>query len=297
MHKNWEVSQTESGCKLQAFLKNKLGKNFSARQVKKIIESNLCQINGRTERFASFLLGAGDQVALLNTTPICSSPIPSFERERLLYEDDTLFIYNKPAGIASDSSEWLTNLRRRHPSLTLVHRLDRETSGVLIFAKTHSAAQTMTELFKKRLINKEYLALVDGVPTHLSGTIDNYLIERHRYQGQTLWGASGEAKGLHAITEWRVEAKGPDAALIRCYPKTGRTHQLRVHLSEMGHPILGDHQYGRQFRCHYAAPRCLLHAVHINFHYPLSEKEIDADAPLPEDFRQALTQLIGNFKQ
>lgn len=291
MHRHWDVLDQESGSQLQAFLKVKLGKDFSARKIKKLIESNFCKVNGRTERFASYIIGHGDRIDLLSDI-ILPSPSLTFDTKRILFEDKNLLCYNKPSGIASDNRDWLSNLQVYDPNLLLAHRLDKDTTGVLIFAKTKQALEQVTELFRKRLIKKEYLALVDGIPAVASGKIDNYLLEEHRYQGQTLWRGSQQTKGLHAITEWQLEASGKDAALIRCYPKTGRTHQLRVHLSEMGHPILGDYQYGRQFRCPYTPPRHLLHATSINFHYPISCKHIFVQAPLPEDFCQALNWVI-----
>ena len=116
------------------------------------------------------------------------------------------------------------------------------------------------------------------------------------YEGQSLWGSVPPHQGHHAITGWKLEKKGVEASLLRCYPKTGRTHQIRVHMSEMGHPILGDKQYGRSVRCRYNAMRCLLHAYELSFIHPTSGQKVQFQAPIPEDFQQAFNQLIGNTK-
>ncbi|MBA3958635.1 MAG: RluA family pseudouridine synthase [Parachlamydiaceae bacterium] len=289
----WRVTPTESGSTLLAFLKSKLPEKFSARRLKRALEDNLCQINGRTERFASFTVGNGDQITLLvDELPSPTSKSELFSPERILYEDDSLLIYNKPVGVVSDSTELLKAIQRNLPYLALVHRLDRDTTGVLIFAKTTEMLHAMNALFKERTIQKSYLAIVDGYPEKPSGIIDNQLGILKRYQGQTIWGVVN-AKGLPATTEWQCQKKGHHASLLNCFPKTGRTHQLRVHLSHMGHPILGDHQYGRLFRCSYRPNRYLLHAESVSFLHPLTQAPILVTAPIPLDFQQACDQLFG----
>lgn len=293
----WEVSSQESGTKLLAFLKNKLGDAYSARQLKKAIENNFCQINQRVEHFATANLGEGDTVIFHENSLQTSETVFKLENDRILYEDPSLLAYNKPAGITSDDTDLIQALQQKASNLMLVHRLDRDTTGVLLFAKSKDVLDAMTVLFKKRLVNKTYLALVDGIPAKKSGIIDNYLGALHRYQGQTMWGPVEKPKGLHAITEWQCEKKFSNACLIYCFPKTGRTHQIRVHLSEMGNPILGDSQYGKKFRCDYRPSRCLLHAKELTFMHPSSNQKVTITAPLPDDFASALKHLEGTGKQ
>lgn len=285
---SWEVSHSESGTKLLAFLKSKLGDAYSARQLKKAIENNSCQINQRFEHFATANLGEGDLVNFQESALLATESIFKLEKNRILYEDAALLAYNKPAGITSDDTDLIQALQQKAADLMLVHRLDRDTTGVLLFAKSKDVLDGMTALFKKRLVAKTYLALVDGTPAKPSGLVDNHLGALHRYQGQTMWGSVEKPKGLHAITEWQCEKKLSKASLLRCSPRTGRTHQIRVHLSEMGHPILGDSQYGKKFNCNYRPSRCLLHALEISFAHPLSGQKITIKAPLPEDFTAAL---------
>jgi len=289
----WVVTQEESGTKLLAFLKSKLESGYSARQLKKAIESNLCQVNRKTERFATAVLGSGDVVdfSIDEVNALVHSPL-KFERDRILFEDDDFLIYDKPARIASEEKELTHLLHSYHSHLELVHRLDRNTTGVVIFAKNHSIRNTMIDLFKKAGVKKEYLAIVDGVPEIESEIIENYLGKLHSYEGQALWGAVPKSKGLYAKTTWHCLKKGKVAALIQCFPETGRTHQIRVHLNGIGHPILGDYQYGRKFRCAYRLKRFLLHAREISFLHPKTGLLLRVSAPIPEDFQEALQALM-----
>lgn len=285
----WEVKATEAGTKLITFLKGKLEDQYSAKYLKKVIESNHCRINGRTERFASVLLGKGDVVEISLSNFSVQTPNEVSNSPEVLYEDDDFLIINKPAGVSSDSEKILQSL----PSsltLHLLHRLDKDTTGVLMFAKNLSVKERVIGYFRKHLVKKSYLALADGVFQKKSGTVDNYLGKLRIYQGQTIWGSVPQEKGLNAVTAWQVESSGSNATLVRCFPKTGRTHQLRVHLSGLGHPILGDFQYGKKFCCTYQPSRYLLHAVEISFFD--EGRQIYVKAPLPKDLLDAINQLI-----
>lgn len=290
---HWEVSSTESGMRLIAFLLQKLDNQYSARHLKQLLEKNQCTVNDRVERFASTTVGTGDQIALSISNPLPKSSALSSPAQ-ILYEDNELLIYNKPAGIACENEKF--QFLKSGSYLALVHRLDRDTTGALIFAKSQDVFEKMVLLFKKRLINKEYLAIVDGVPKMNQGLIDNYIGEIHRYQGQKIWGEVKKQEGQQAITTWQCERKGSQSALVRCSPKTGRTHQIRVHLSSMGHPILGDFHYAKKFRCSYQAPRCMLHAWTLSFPHPTETKAIKIHAPLPDDFKKAIEQLFGHYE-
>lgn len=286
----WIVEEQESGSKLLAFLTIRLQGRYSARFLKRIIEHNGCQINGRTERFASTFLGKGDRVSLrLENAP---PSIPSIESERILYEDEALLIYNKPAGINCDEQGILKLLRAYAPMLCLVHRLDRDTTGVLVLAKRSDVFDQLVSQFKTLGIHKRYLAIVDGYMAKYKGVIENSLGKKHDYSGQTLWGQVDTSRGLYACTEWERLKMGENASLIACVPKTGRTHQIRVHMAEMGHPILGDYQYGKDFICSYRPLRYLLHAEEIRFSHPITGKKVCFTAPQPDDFKAAQQKLF-----
>lgn len=283
----WIVSSKDSGVKLLSFLVQHLESNYSAKSLKRIIEQNGCRINGRTERFASTLLGEGDRVAIDFEEKTLS--IPTVEPSRIIYEDESLFVYDKPAGVTCDEKGIL---KRLDPSLILVHRLDRETTGILLLAKSSQVFENLVSQFKQLQVDKQYLAIVDGVIKERRGLIENYLGKKRAYAGQTIWGAVKPTDGLTAITEWHCLKTGDRASLVACHPKTGRTHQIRVHLSEMGHPILGDYQYGKNFQCRYRPGRILLHADEIRFRHPLSGEIVFYKAPLPNDFEIAQKELF-----
>lgn len=287
----WVVAPSEGGQKLVHFIKQKLGSTYSSRQIKSGIESNLCRVNHRLEHFASVAVAAGDHVSFeIEILGRQSKTAFTFAKSDIVYENHELLIYNKPSGYASDSVE----IQKSFPEWDLLHRLDRETSGLLMFTKGAEFRKSMVNAFKMHAIEKVYLAIVDGIPRQSSGIIENYLGKLHEYEGQTIWGSVPARKGLLAITHWELQQKGKEASLLRCYPKTGRTHQIRVHLSEMGHPILGDKQYGRSIHSSYPATRCLLHAYELSFIHPTSQQKMRFQARLPEDFKLATEHLIGN---
>lgn len=217
---------------------------MSLKAIKRAIEEHGCFVNGRPERFASYEVKVEDQIKF---TP------PKHTSIEILYEDKHLLIVNKPPFCLSQDFF----------GHKLVHRLDKETSGCLLLAKTPEIEKALVALFRERQVSKEYLALVEGVPP-ATGVIREPI------------------EGLSAETGWRLEQKAP--SLIRCYPKTGRTHQIRIHLAWLGHPIWGDWRY----KSCKPAKRVMLHAAKIGFVHPVTKQWLSIEAPLPEDFREAL---------
>lgn len=280
MHK-WTVQKEESEQKILNFLKSKMP-DVSLKQLKRTLEANCCTVNSRTERFATALVFKGDLVTFNSSKEPPKTTGQIFEKGRILFEDADFFIYNKPPGILSDGFK---------TDFLLIHRLDVGTSGVLMFAKSEKILKDMIALFRKYLVKKVYRALVEGSPNQKFGVIDNYLGKKHIYEGQTIWGSVPKDKGLHAITEWAVEKLGKNISLIKCFPKTGRTHQLRVHLSEIKMPILGDYQYCRTFKGSFTAKRCMLHASKVTFIHPRTKIKLEIEAPLPEDFLLILKEV------
>lgn len=271
--------------KLVAFLQGQLG-SYSGKFLRRLLEANLCRVNGRVERFGSRVILAGDAIEL---APSWKSVLtPKLSSIEILYEDDFFKIVNKPSGWICDPKNALKTFGPGH---YLVHRLDKETTGLLIIAKNGPVRDQLMEMFEKRLIAKSYLALVDGIPKENQGERRSILVKKGSFQGQTIWGSSamGEGHGLTAITRWKKVAKGKDASLILCEPLTGRTHQIRVHMAEMGHPILVDRQYAKSFRCKLFIQRTLLHAYRLQFSF--QGKEIDLFAPLFLDMRDVLRDV------
>lgn len=224
----------------------------------------------------------------------------------VIFEDKHMLAINKPAGMvvhpgAATGEDTLVHALLGHCADSLsgiggverpgiVHRLDKETTGVIVVAKTDKAHRALADQFATRTLKKEYVALVAGVPQLLSGSIDRAIarhpIHRHRM-------TVGEG-GRPARTDWeRMEAFGDIAALVRCRIFTGRTHQIRVHLKSLGHPLLGDPLYGWKAdpRLAKQPERVMLHAEHLVLTHPISGKELDLRAPLPKDFTAMIAQL------
>ncbi len=233
----------------------------------------------------------------------------------ILHEDNDIVVINKRAGQVvhpghGTGEDTLVHALLHHTGGKLsgiagelrpgvVHRLDKDTSGIVIFAKTDKAYLKLIKQFSEREIQKEYLAVVLGVPRLLSGSIYEP-IERHRVN-RVRMAVSPTGKPAH--TDWQIEKAFPyqKAALLKCWLHTGRTHQIRVHLSWMGHPIVGDRLYGwmvpssKEYRP--TAERFLLHAQHIEFMHPVSEKVLKIEAGVPEDFKKCLENLQVREKE
>jgi len=214
---------------------------------------------------------------------------------QILYEDDSLVVINKPAGIIvhPDKShdypaltEWL---EKRYKDFYLVHRIDRETSGVLVVAKTTEAFEFLKSQFKNREIKKTYRAFVYGALKDERGVIDKPI-------GSGRGGSGPRSASLphgttrDALTAYRVIKNGPDTAYVEVFPKTGRTHQIRVHFSSIQHPIICDSLYAPNRPALLGFNRLALHALSLSFTHP-SGKEMTFEAPLPEDFKAAEGQL------
>lgn len=223
----------------------------------------------------------------------------------ILFEDGHLLALNKPAGMVvhpgvGTGEDTLVHALLAHCAGGLsgiggvarpgiVHRLDKETSGVLLVAKTDAAHRALADQFASRTLHKEYLALVSGAPKAARGVVER-AISRHPVHRHRM--TTGEG-GRPARTDWeRVEVFGRSAALLRCRIHTGRTHQIRVHLRSIGHPLLGDATYGWKADPSLPKPpRVMLHAERIAFAHPVTGQPLDLHAPLPADFAVMLKAL------
>lgn len=233
--------------------------------------------------------------------PAAASAEPAAEDIPLviLYEDDAVLVCDKPAGLvvhpaAGNADGTLLNALLFHdPGLArldragLVHRLDKDTSGVLVVARTSAAQAELQRQFKARETTKEYVAIVQGVPP-LEGRIENQL-GRHPVQRKKM--AVLEEGGRRAVSNYRVEEDFGHAALVRVRIETGRTHQIRVHLAHLGFPVVGDAVYGGRRRGGAVAPRQMLHAQRLAFTHPCNGKKLSFTAPLPDDMQSLLAEL------
>lgn len=280
--KSWQISKEESGTKLLQFLQNKLGKEFSLRKLKQALEQNLCLVNGRVEHFATTVVGWGDKVEFALDKMVLKA---SFVSPSILFEDNDFLFLDKPSGISSEDKTLI-----KSGNITLAHRLDKETSGVLAFTKTERAKEALYNLFKERKVSKRYFAIVAGIPGKSAGRIDNFLGKIADYEGQNLWGIV--PKGLRAVTDWKCLSRSKNASLLVCIPLTGRTHQIRVHLASIGHPILGDKLYNKLKNAPYIPKRCLLHAAELGFVNPFTGKHLVIASTPPTEFMEA-ADILG----
>lgn len=297
--KTWTVKSSEARIMLGAFLQEKLPTALSSRDVKALLERSLCRINGETERFASRRLRPGERVSFLvpEESEMHRVAPERLTTEHILHQDEYCLILNKPAGYSATpnkSGPGLPEILKGFAEeigvrkLLLVHRLDRDTSGALLLAKDGKSLDLFFELFKERSIKKAYEAIVHGRMTSQKGVFKSLMARRGEEGGQAFWASA--AHGQEAITEYSVLASDGVSTHVRLFPKTGRTHQLRVHLSEAGHPILGDGLYGRKAKlvAQRTPRRQLLHARGLIFVHPVTKRPVAVQAPLPKDFEEYL---------
>jgi len=284
------VGAEESGARLDHFLAGWVP-GFSRVRLQGFVKDGHVRVNGEVTR-PSHPLREGERVEVV--IPEVSAPAQAAAQEiplDILFEDAEILVLNKPAGLvvhpgAGNASGTVVNAILHHCAGIrmvggedrpgIVHRLDKETSGCLIVAKTETSHVRISEQFAGRTVAKTYLALVEGVPRMPHGTIEA-AIGRHAVHRQKM---TVSERGREAVTKYRVLASRDGKALVECRPQTGRTHQIRVHLKHLGHPIVGDPVYGRRGPHH----RHFLHAWKIAFVHPGSGKPLEFVAPVPADF-------------
>jgi 23S rRNA pseudouridine955/2504/2580 synthase len=221
----------------------------------------------------------------------------------ILYEDDALLVLNKPSGLAVHGGSGLTfgavealrALRPQQKFLELVHRLDRDTSGCLLFAKKRSALRALHQQLREKTVAKRYLTLVKGSwPAQLS-RVDYALKKNLLSSGERM--VRVDPDGKPSLTRFKVKQALPGATLVEASPVTGRTHQIRVHTAAAGFPIAGDPKYGsnpfNQRMAGLGLNRLFLHAASITFKHPATEEKMTLEAPLPGD----LDDICSNLAQ
>jgi 23S rRNA pseudouridine1911/1915/1917 synthase len=286
------VDSGGAGRRLDHWLHDRLPQ-YSRARIQEWIKAGRAQVNGANGR-ASYTLRAGDAVDLepAELAPLKATPeaIPL----RVLYEDDAVIAIDKPAGMvvhagAGVHSGTLVNaLLHRFDSLSqlggdlrpgIVHRLDRHTSGVLLVAKNDAAHQELARQFSSREVEKIYIALVQGIVRNDTGRIERP-IARDPVRRTRMTARLGQ--GRAAWSEYRVLRRYAKSTLLEVRIGTGRTHQIRVHLSSIGHPVVGDTLYGAQAQPALGG-RFFLHAHRVRFHSPATGKEVVVESPLPAE--------------
>ncbi|MCI0471467.1 MAG: RluA family pseudouridine synthase [Candidatus Aminicenantes bacterium] len=291
--------------RLDHFLKESLPE-ISRAKIEKLIKYNRVELNGVLVARKNREIVPGDVAIVEFVEPEKKEYIPTREL-KILYEDDYLLIIDKPPGIsvhpgAGERGETILDIfTYYYPRVKeikdsdrpgIVHRLDKETSGVLILARNEQSMKNMQQAFKRREVKKCYLALVSGRMRQRSGTIDAP-ITRSRRDRQKFIVAHGENKetARAAVTDFSVIKEFTGFSFIKLFPITGRTHQLRVHLTHYGCPILGDKRYGRVG----SFERLALHAYAVAFVHPITGRFVSVKSPLPQAFRDFLKKATANY--
>lgn len=306
------VTEREENQRLDKALASRL-EAYSRAVIQKWIEEGRVFIDGRPALRPSTRLSRDQHVRVQIPPPsepfaISPEPIPL----DVLYEDAHLLVIDKPAGMVvhpapGHTTGTLVNaLLARYPEWAemewvdeeedepvsprarpgVVHRLDKDTSGVLIVAKNAEARLALQAQFQARQVEKVYLALVYGVPSTPAGVIEAPIGRDPRQRKRMAVVRDGKP----ARTEFTVQERFTESALLEVRPKTGRTHQIRVHLAFIGHPVVGDSVYGRRKRG-IPCPRQFLHAARIAFIHPVTGRPVECTAPLPEDLAATLESL------
>ncbi|HLC40464.1 MAG TPA: RluA family pseudouridine synthase [Methylomirabilota bacterium] len=307
---SFRIEPGEASARLDRLLVTRLP-DISRTRLQQLIEEGNVRVNGAARK-ASYRLRAGERVTItipaVRVEPLRPEPIPL----TIVYEDDDLLVVNKPAGMvvhpgAGVQSGTLVNALLAHTGLSpiggparpgIVHRLDKGTSGLLVVAKSQTAHVALVKQLESRSVERRYLALVSGRLERAEGVIE-VAIGRHPHD-RIRMAVRPTGGGRAAITHFRVQERLPGFTLLECQLKTGRTHQIRVHLAHLGHPVVGDDTYQkRSTRIKDPAMQALiadlnghaLHAASLGFVHPRTGVICRFEAPLPPPFEQLLEHL------
>jgi 23S rRNA pseudouridine1911/1915/1917 synthase len=321
----FDVKPRTDGKRIDAYLASRFT-DYSRSVIQRIIDAEAVLVNGRGVK-ASYKVRAGDQVKVWLPELPDTTPVPEDIPIAVVYEDEFLTVINKPPGMVTHPAKgnWkgtLVNaLQFHYDSLStiagadrpgIVHRLDRDTTGLLVVVKDELAHRRLARQFELREIDKEYLAIVYGVPERDSDYIER-AIGFHPLSREKMAIRAIEDGGKPAVTFYEVIERFRGYALVRCKPRTGRTHQIRVHLNHIGHPIVADKAYSGRDRLilkdlldavAVAPPsagdfnaeavlmaRQALHAQALRFNHPMTGQEVRLTAPLPADMERTLKAL------
>ncbi len=311
-----------SGARLDQWLAGELAPDLSRSRVKALIETGAVSVNGAPVLEAKRKLRVGDVIALEVPEAAPAEPVGEDIALDILHEDYDVIVINKPAGLVvhPGNGNWtgtLVNALIHHCGDTLsgiggvkrpgiVHRLDKDTSGVMVVAKNDRAHKALSEAFADHGLTgdleRAYLALVWGAPNRQSGTIKTFLGRSNKDRLKQAVVPEGKPDARHAVTHFEVVERfgqRPDstcvASLIECRLETGRTHQIRVHMAHIGHPLIGDQDYGLAFKTKVntlpeplagmvrAFPRQALHAYLLAFEHPATGELMEFETEMPED--------------
>jgi len=303
-HVRFKASKTQTR-RIDQFLVDRVP-DLSRAAVQRLIDDGLVTVNSKPTK-ASYKIKEGDQVVMVAPPEPVHDLVPEPIPLEIIYEDEHFLALNKQAdlivhpargkwtgtlvnGLVHYGQKWSTVNGAWRPGI--LHRLDRNTTGVMLVAKSDEAHWRMARQFENRTIQKTYVAVVHGVPKLLADVLD-LPIGRDKYVRERQAVRKESNGGRQAITKYEILESFANFAFVKLSPKTGRTHQLRVHMSAIGHPIVGDDMYGGQVFASgdYRLARQALHAQEITFVHPGTLKTITLKAPLPPDMVELLRIL------
>jgi 23S rRNA pseudouridine1911/1915/1917 synthase len=311
------VSPAEGGTRLDQWLRARLPE-LSRTRIKTLIDGGHVRVDGRTSK-AAHRLRAGERVAAEIPPPppeeMAAEPIPL----RIVFEDEHLLVVDKPAGMvthpgAGRPTGTLAAAALAHcPEMAgvggprrpgIVHRLDKGTSGLIVLAKTQRAYEALTAQLAQRSVSRRYVCLVHGALAPATGVIDKPIARDPRSRVRMAVAPAG--KGRRAVTRFRVLERLPGVTLVECRLETGRTHQIRVHLASLGHPLLGDSTYGPRAKGRPADPGLAglvagldgvaLHAAGLAFTHPVTGARCELSSPLPYRIERILSHLGSEWR-
>ena len=294
------ASEESKNQRLDAFLASSLD-GLTRSQATRLIESGEVAVNGRAVS-KSYKLAGGEDIAVTLPEPEPVEAVPQDIPLDVVYEDADVIVVNKPSGMVVHPAPGhpdgtLVNALLYHCAGTLsgvggalrpgiVHRIDRDTSGIIIAAKNDAAHQYLSAQLADHTLARTYECIVVGALREDRGTVDAP-IARHPTDRKRMAVVAG---GREAVTHWEVIARYPGYTHVRCRLETGRTHQIRVHMAYIGHPILGDTVYGAKKEVPGLTGQCL-HAVGLRFLHPRTHEVVELSCPLPEEFTRMLQKI------
>ncbi len=284
---------------------------LSRERLKALIRSGAVETQGKAVRDPATKVHGGESLRVEVPEPKPAHNAPQDIPLKITFEDEHLLVVDKPAGLvvhpaAGNFDGTLVNALLHHCGGSLsgiggvarpgiVHRIDKDTSGLLVVAKTDVAHEGLAKQFAAHSIDRRYLAIVSGVPKTSEGTVDAPLA-RSAANRKKIAVVEG-SRGKRAVTYWTRRTVFNDAALVECRLETGRTHQVRVHMASIGHPLIGDPVYGRAGKSHGKMLKDLdfhrqaLHAAELGFTHPVTKRRLSFSSPMPPDMQELLSAL------
>ncbi len=300
--KKFKIGNEDAKKRLDVFLANALKNEYSRSFIKHAIEGGFILVNNKKPK-ASYQLKHNDEIIFTSPAPSVPSVAPEDIPVKIIYEDEDIVVVNKTAGMVvhpgnGNYSRTLVNALLHHCNGKLsnlgsplrpgvVHRLDKDVSGVLVLAKTDVSYRELVKQFKDRKIVRKYIAFVRGTPTLKKGKLI-LPIGRSRRDRKKMAVTLAGPRAKHAVTHYEVLKKYKNFSKLAINLETGRTHQIRVHMSYIGHPILGDTRYGgpKALPSGRQAERIMLHAVSLGFRHPTRGGDLYFEALSPVEFKK-----------